>query len=250
MVECVVVLGGKTCAVPLLKAQVKENPNLKFVHSLAAGIDSFLKDNDEFRYAENIKLTNAKGAFSISLAEFVATGMMFHAKKVRLFEKQKDDKNYEQHSIELVHGKNMVLVGYGNIGSHIAKMAKHGFGIKCIGVTPTPELLSEEQKSYCEEIVSSDQYDRVIAKADYVIGTLPSIPSTQKFFNGPSTFSKMKKTAIFMNMGRGTTCYEPDLAEALNNKTIAGACLDVFTVEPLPKESPLWTAPNFLLYPH
>ena len=84
-------------------------------------------------------------------------------------------------------------------------------------------------RSHCDEIVGPDQYDRVIAEADFVVGILPRIPNaTDDFFNMESTFSKMKKSAVFMNIGRGTTVKEEDLAAALNSKTIAGAVLDVF----------------------
>lgn len=65
-----------------------------------------------------------------------------------------------------------------------------------------------------------------------------------------STFSKMKETSVFMNIGRGPTCNEPDLIEALQKKMIAGAVLDVFPTEPLPLSNPLWTMDNVMLTPH
>jgi len=65
-----------------------------------------------------------------------------------------------------------------------------------------------------------------------------------------STFSKMKKTAVFMNIGRGPTVQETDLIKALKEETIAGAVLDVFKVEPLPQDNELWTMPNVLITPH
>jgi len=80
---------------------------------------------------------------------------------------------------------------------------------------------------------------------------LPKVAGlTDDFFNTESAFSKMKKSAVFMNIGRGTTVKEEDLAKALNDGTIAGAVLDVFKTEPLPKENPLWECKNLLLTPH
>ena len=73
---------------------------------------------------------------------------------------------------------------------------------------------------------------------------------TDDYFNMDSTFSKMKKSSIFMNIGRGTTVNEEDLAKALKEETIAGAVLDVFKVEPLTSESPLWDCQNVLMTPH
>jgi phosphoglycerate dehydrogenase-like enzyme len=144
----------------------------------------------------------------------------------------------------------MVVVGYGNIGSVVAKHCKGAFGMRVIGVNKFPEMVTAEEKQWCDELVGLEEYDRVIAEADYVMGSLPKMVSTDNFFNGPNTFSKMKKTAIFMNTGRGTTVDEDDLANALYQNTIGGAVLDVFKKEPLPKNNRLWYAPNLFITPH
>ena len=99
-------------------------------------------------------------------------------------------------------------------------------------------------------MVDLEQYDRVLAEADYVIGSLPKMVQTNDFFNTKNTFGKMKKTAVFMNIGRGTTCNEDDLADALESGMIAGAVLDVFKVEPMKNDNRLWKAPNFFMTPH
>mmetsp|Transcript_4524 Transcript_4524/g.7704 ORF Transcript_4524/g.7704 Transcript_4524/m.7704 type:complete len:80 (-) Transcript_4524:209-448(-) len=74
--------------------------------------------------------------------------------------------------------------------------------------------------------------------------------STDNFFNKANTFDHMKKSAIFMNIGRGTTLDEDDLATALHSQRIAGAVLDVFKKEPLAKSNRLWYAPNLFMTPH
>ena len=147
--------------------------------------------------------------------------------------------------------KHMVVVGYGDIGSACAKMAKNGFNMKVTGVKRNPEAVSDLQRSYCDAIVGNDKYAEVIADADYVVGVLPKVPGvTDDFFSMDSTFSKMKKAGVFMNIGRGTTVNEQDLAKAINDGTIAGAVLDVFKVEPLPQDNPLWECENLLMTPH
>jgi len=90
----------------------------------------------------------------------------------------------------------------------------------------------------------------VIAEADFVVGVLPKVADTEDFFNTASTFSKMKPSAIFMNIGRGPTVHEEDLIKTLQEDKIAGAVLDVFKKEPLDTSSPLWDMPNVLLTPH
>ena len=85
-----------------------------------------------------------------------------------------------------------------------------------------------------------DQMERVMGEADFVVGILPLTDMTKDFLNMSNCFSKMKKTAVFMNIGRGPTVNEDELITALKDKVIAGAVLDVYKVEPLPKESELW----------
>ena len=122
--------------------------------------------------------------------------------------------------------------------------------MRIIGVNKFPEIVTQEQAQWADEVVGLDHYDRALAEADFVFGSLPRMPSTNDFFNGPNCFSKMKKSAVFINTGRGTTCDEDHLAAALTAGQIAGAVLDVYKVEPLPKTSKLWSAPNLFMTPH
>ena len=246
--DLIVVQLGTTCSGPVLKDQVVNNKNLKWVHSLSAGIDGYVAVQ-EFRESA-IPLTNAKGAFSTILGEFIGLGVLYHTKHLERFMQRKAEKKWEIEPMELVSTKSMAIVGYGDIGAACAKVAKNGFGMKVWGIKRKPEECSDLYRSYCDEVVGNDKYDEVIAQADYVVGVLPKTAATEDFFNMESTFSKMKKTSIFMNIGRGPTVQETDLIKALKDETIAGAVLDVFKVEPLPQENELWTMPNVLLTPH
>ena len=247
-VDCIVVQLGTTCAGPVIKAQLAENANLKWVHSLSSGIDGYVAV-EEFRDSD-IPLTNAKGAFSTILGEFVALGVLFHTKHLHRFMQRKAEKKWEIEPVELVSTKSMAVVGYGDIGAATARIAKQGFGMKVWGVKRNPADCSEEHRKHCDEVVSNDEYERVIKEADFVVGVLPKTATTVDFFNMESTFSKMKPTAVFCNIGRGPTCKEDDLIKALQEGKIAGAVLDVFAKEPLAEDSPLWTMDNVLLTPH
>jgi phosphoglycerate dehydrogenase-like enzyme len=160
-------------------------------------------------------LTNARGAFSDVLAEYVLMGILYHAKHVEDFQRKKADKNWTIQPVELVSSKTLVVVGYGNIGSKVSKMCKRAFGMKIIGVNKFPEMVTKDEAQWCDELVGLDKYHEVITKADFVVGSLPKMVSTNDFFNGPNCFDRMKKTAIFMNIGRGTCVDEEDLATAL-----------------------------------
>ena len=95
-----------------------------------------------------------------------------------------------------------------------------------------------------------DQLNIWLPKADFVVGILPGTKDTADFFSKEHIFSKMKKSSVFMNIGRGSTVNEADLIEALETKQISGAVLDVFKEEPLSEKSPLWSLPNVLMTPH
>lgn len=232
----------------MLKDQTINSKQLKWVHSLSAGIDGYVAV-EEFKNSA-IPLTNAKGAFSTILGEFVALGVLYHTKHVHRFMQRKAEHKWEQEPVELVSSKSMAVIGYGDIGAACAKIAKNGFGMKVIGVKRNPADCSDLYRSYCDEVVSNDQYERVIKEVDYVVGVLPKVADTVNFFNTESTFSKMKKTSVFMNIGRGPTVKEDDLIASLKDKTIAGAVLDVFAKEPLDTSSELWDMDNVLLTPH
>ena len=151
--------------------------------------------------------------------------------------------------MELVSTKSMAVIGYGDIGAACAKIAKNGFGMKVTGIKRNPKDCSDLYRSYCDEVLGLDQYERVISEADFVVGVLPKVEDTMNFFN-KSTFDKMKESSIFMNIGRGPTQHEADLIAALESKSIAGAVLDVFNKEPLDEKSVLWDMPNVLITPH
>jgi len=150
----------------------------------------------------------------------------------------------------MVGDKTMLIVGYGDIGLACAKVAKFGYGTKVVGLKRRPELASDEAKSCADVIVGLDQLDTWLPQADYVVGILPGSADNNDFFNSTNVFNKMKPSGIFMNIGRGTCVDEKDLVKALKAKTIAGAVLDVYKVEPLDKSNDLWKQPNLLLYPH
>lgn len=137
-----------------------------------------------------------------------------------------------------------LIIGVGGIGADAARLCAC-FGMHVIGVDPrreeTPEGVSEMRRP--------DQLDALLPRADFVIMTVPHTPQTEGMMNA-SRFKLMKKTAFLINIGRGATLKLDDLVDALNAGEIAGAGLDVYEIEPLPEDHPLWNAPGVLLTPH
>lgn len=165
----------------ILNDQAKNSQKVKFVQALSAGIDPYMAAAD-FKSAANIPLTNVKGAYSHVLGEFIALGMLYHAKHVEKYMALKRDRTWGKGPVELCSQKTMAVVGFGDIGAACGRICK-AFGTKLIGVKRRPDQTSEEHKSFCDELVGLDQLDRVYAEADFVVGVLPKTSETVGFFN-------------------------------------------------------------------
>jgi phosphoglycerate dehydrogenase-like enzyme len=137
-----------------------------------------------------------------------------------------------------------LIVGVGGIGSEIARLCA-AFGVRVIGV----DERRREAPPGVAELHRADELDALLPLADFVILTVPHTPETEGFMNR-TRFRQMKKTAFFINIGRGLTTRLDDLAAAIEAGEIAGAGLDVFEEEPLPADHKLWTLPGVLLTPH
>ena len=141
-------------------------------------------------------------------------------------------------------GSTALIVGMGGIGAETARLAA-SFGMNVIATdarrTSAPPGVSE--------LHPPAALDDLLPRADFVILTVPHTPATEGFMDRVR-FRLMKRSAFFINIGRGMTTRLDDLAEALRTGEIAGAALDVFEQEPLPSAHPLWTMPNVLITPH
>src|SRR6201998_2689259 len=137
-----------------------------------------------------------------------------------------------------------LVVGVGGIGSEIARLAA-AFGMRVIGV----DERRRDAAPGMAELHRGEELDALLPQADFVILTVPHTPETEGFMTR-ARFQEMKKTAFFINIGRGLTTRLDDLAAALAADEIAGAGLDVFEQEPLLAAHPLWTLPGVLMTPH
>jgi len=137
-----------------------------------------------------------------------------------------------------------LVVGVGGIGSETARLAE-AFGLRVIGI----DARRREAPPGVFKLEGPDALDALLPEADFVILTVPHTPETEGFMHR-ARFQRMKRTAFFINIGRGMTTRLDDLVAALRAGEIAGAALDVFEQEPLPADHPLWTTPNVLITPH
>jgi phosphoglycerate dehydrogenase-like enzyme len=148
--------------------------------------------------------------------------------------------------VKVVHLPESTLgvVGLGGIGYGVAQRAAP-HGMRIIAVDPR----REDRPPEVAELWRPDRLDDLLGQADFVAVCAPETPETRGLFDG-SKFAKMKPTAYFINIGRGRVVKLDALVEALQQKQIAGAALDVFEQEPLPPDHPLWDMENVILTPH
>jgi len=137
-----------------------------------------------------------------------------------------------------------LVVGVGGIGSEVARLAS-AFGMRVIGI----DERRRDKPPGVAELHRAAALDDLLPRADFVILTVPHTPETEGFMNR-ARFRQMKRSAFFINIGRGMTTRLDDLVAALRAGEIAGAGLDVYEQEPLPADHPLWTMPGVLLTPH
>ena len=225
---------------------LKNFPTIKWVHSLAAGVEKLLK-LDGISKNENLIFSNSKGAYSESLGEVGITSMMYFSYNLYSYIEFMKNKEWSRPSNKTLLNKTLLIVGYGNNGVCLAKIAKLGFNMKVIGVNRTKRD-DIPGKEYADELYSiKDLPDKVINEADYIYATLPSNSETDNIFD-KNFFNKMNKEAVFINVGRGNAVVEEDIIDALENNIIRGAALDVTKLEPLNKDSKLYNiSPNKLL---
>jgi len=137
-----------------------------------------------------------------------------------------------------------LIVGLGGIGTEAARLLA-AFGVTVLAT----DARRTDKPAGVAELHPPGALDELLPRADFVILTVPHTPATDGFFNR-GRFQRMKKTAFFINIGRGMTTRLDDLVASLQAGEIAGAALDVYEIEPLPTAHPLWTMPNVLLTPH
>jgi phosphoglycerate dehydrogenase-like enzyme len=200
--------------------------------------------------AHPVVITNFREIYNDHIAAHIMSFVLAFARGLQIYLPQQLRREWRPAGREsddvVVHlpEATALIVGVGGIGGEAARLAS-AFGIRVIGIderrdAPPPGVA---------ELHRAAALDELLPRADFVILTVPHTPETEGFMNR-ARFQRMKRTAFFINIGRGMTTRLDDLAAALRAGEIAGAALDVFEQEPLPADHPLWTMPGVLITPH
>jgi phosphoglycerate dehydrogenase-like enzyme len=216
--------------------------HVRWVHSMSAGVEKILFPE---LVESPVPLTNGKGVFTDSLAEFAIASILFFAKDLRRLVRNQQAGEWKQFDIELIRGRVLGIVGYGDIGRESARLAR-AFGMKVVAVR---RRAVSNQDPDLERTYSPDGLREMLAICDYVLVTTPLTPETRGMI-GEAELGVMKNSAVIINVGRGPVIVESALIATLTAKRIRGAALDVFDEEPLPQGHPFYKLENVLLSPH
>lgn len=223
----------------LAASLLSDMPKLEWVQSSWAGITPLLQDD----LRKDYRLTGVKDIFGPLMSEYVFAYILFFER--RILEHIAAQKKQDWHPVlpKQLSGKTIGILGTGSIGSHVALTAQH-FGLKVKGFSQ-----SGNAKTNLDVVYAPPHLAAFLQDTDYLVNSLPDTPDTQNLLN-KSSFERMKQESIFINIGRSSIVNEDVLVNALNTQQIAAAVLDVFQVEPLPKNHPLWTSPNTYITSH
>jgi phosphoglycerate dehydrogenase-like enzyme len=221
-------------------------PNLRWLQAPAAAPNAGYYFDELI--AHPTKVTNFREIYNDHISVQILTYMLNFTKHFNIYRDQQSEHKYEvlespNHDIFLPKST-VLIVGVGGIGTETARLCK-AVGMNVLGI----DARRESKPEWVDDMFSPDQLDSQLPKADFVVLTIPHTPATEGLFDS-SKFSLMKNSAIFINIGRGMTTKLDDLNAALRSGEIAGAGLDVYEIEPLPADHPLWDAPNTILTPH
>lgn len=232
---------GVICNGLFLHHDIKEFAALKFIQLTSAGFDrvpmKYIKE-------KGIEIYNARGVYSVPIAEFTLCSVLELYKQSRFFMKnQKEHKWEKHHSLLELSGKTVAIIGAGSVGTECAKRFS-SFDTTVLAVD-----IAKPDGACFDAFFPFENIKTAISRSDIVVLTLPLTPKTKGMFD-EDMLSCFKENSVLVNMARGQIVDENALISALNSGKLQGAVLDVFCEEPLPADSPLWDMENVIITPH
>jgi len=227
----------------LPKDLLARTPRLKWVQTMSAGVDRFTTTDI---WNSPIILTGVSGIHATPISEFVLEFMLMFAKQAPFCFRMQQKHEWGRFMPGVLRGKTAGIVGLGNIGREVARLCK-AFGMKVIATRRSARQSARAR--YVDKLLPASQLKRLLGESDYVVIATPLTKETTGLI-GIDELKAMKPTAYIINIGRGGIIDEDALIQALDEKQIAGAGLDVTSEEPLPPDSRLWEFENVIITPH
>ena len=227
---------GMICNGLFLSHPIEQFSNLKYIQLTSAGFDRVPMD---YVQAHSIEIHNARGVYSIPMAEFAVAGVLSIYKGLYKFHDQQKERRWEKNrNLRELAGKAIIILGCGSVGTECAKRFK-AFGCTVIGV----DLFPREDTNF-DTVRPLAELEDLLPAADVLLLTLPLTEETKGLI-GKNKLKKLKEDTVLVNIARGAVIDQKALEDWEGY-----AILDVFEEEPLPEDSPLWKKENVMITPH
>ena len=225
---------------PLPESFTEKMPKLRWLHVTRGGVNAYLTPTIKSR---PIQVTGSKGIHGAAFSEFALACIFALAKKLPQCLEAQRQAQWKRMVVDQVAGKTLGIVGLGTVGSELARKAK-ALGLRVVATKRTVT----ERPEYVDELSGPEHLYRLLSQSDFVVLCLASVPSTENIL-GEKEVRTMKQTSYLINLTGGKAIAEELLVRALKEGWIAGAALDAFPRQPLPKDSELWRLPNVIISP-
>jgi phosphoglycerate dehydrogenase-like enzyme len=233
--ECDLIFGEPS----LVSKVLNHLPRIKWVQTSWAGVEPLLSPSIRRDYI----LSNARNVYGTMISEYVFGYLLMIERRILSRWQSQLAGRWDDSPYSTLKGKLFGLMGVGTIGAHLAATAKH-FGMRVYGYTYKTETCAEVDRYF-----HGNERLNFGADLDYLVCCLPGTAATASIVD-EAFLAALPDRAWLVNIGRGTTVDETALVDALNNGYLAGAVLDVFMEEPLPRAHPLWSTPNTFITSH
>jgi phosphoglycerate dehydrogenase-like enzyme len=214
-------------------------PRLRWIQSLTGGCEQWFGADTP----ASAVLTCARGTHRVQMSEHILAGLFLCAKDLASIVLDQAAGRWRRRINPTLAGATLGILGLGAIGSEVARWAA-ALGMRVIGTKREPTAIDGVARVH-----SPAETDQVLAEADYLLLLLPSTAGTRGIID-KGALARMKPGAFVLNFGRGDLVVDEALVDAVRERRIAGAVLDVFRTEPLPAGHPFWTTPGIVVLPH
>jgi phosphoglycerate dehydrogenase-like enzyme len=224
-------------------AMPETSPNLKWVQATSAGIGAFMQRTKLDQ--SSLLVTTAGGIHAAPLAEFALIGALYFVKGIPHLMERKREHHWQRYTTRQLKGTRALVVGLGGVGREVvrefAALGVHVTGLGRPGRTYDIEGLTR--------VIDRSHLDSVLPDVDFVVLCSALTKETEGMIGAPQ-LALMHSESVVINISRGQLIDQDAFYQALSNHRIGGACLDVFEVEPLPKDDPMWDLDNVIISPH
>lgn len=231
-----IIFSGYTFPVDL----ISKAGNLKWIQSMSAGVENYARSK---LIPPNVIITKIKGIFGPIMSEYVVGYILAITQNMKkVFHNQKK-RHWQPFVVDSIRHKTVGVMGLGSVGAYIA------YQVYLMGAVVIALEEQEKRLPYVSQEYPVTEIEEFLGRSDFVVVTVPLTDATESTV-GEKEFKMMKKSAYLINVSRGPLVQERALLKALKQGSIAGAVLDVFNEEPLPKDHELWNLDNVVITPH